>query len=338
MSKDNNRQENTDFILYTAPDGDVKIDVLFEDESVWLTQKKMANLFNVDRTVISKHLSNIFDSEELEKESNVQKMHVDNSKKPVSFYNLDVIISVGYRVNSRQATQFRVWATKRLRNYLIKGFAIDEDRLKNGSRFGKDYFAELLEKIREIRASERRFYLKITDIYATAIDYDKNAQVTRDFFARVQNKLHFAIHGQTSSELISNSADADKEHMGLKIWKNAPKGKILKSDVAVGKNYLEEAELKELNRVVGMYLDYAENQAERQISMKMEDWAQRLDTFLEFNEYDILDNAGQVSAKVAKKLAHEEFEKFRPIQDENYVSDFEEEVKKIKEKDHDSDE
>jgi hypothetical protein len=338
MSKDNNRQENTDFILYIAPDGDVKIDVLFDDESVWLTQKKMANLFNVDRTVISKHLSNIFDSEELEKESNVQKLHVDNSKKPVSFYNLDVIISVGYRVNSRQATQFRVWATKRLRNYLIKGFAIDEDRLKNGSRFGKDYFAELLEKIREIRASERRFYLKITDIYATAIDYDKNAQVTRDFFARVQNKLHFAIHGQTSSELISNSADADKEHMGLKIWKNAPKGKILKSDVAVGKNYLEEAELKELNRVVGMYLDYAENQAERQISMKMEDWAQRLDVFLEFNEYDILDNAGQVSAKVAKKLAHEEFEKFRPIQDENYVSDFEEEVKKIKEKDHDSDE
>ena len=338
MSNDNNRQENTDFILYTAPDGDVKIDVLFEDESVWLTQKKMANLFNVDRTVISKHLSNIFESEELEKESNVQKMHVDNSKKPVSFYNLDVIISVGYRVNSRQATQFRVWATKRLRNYLIKGFAIDEDRLKNGSRFGKDYFAELLEKIREIRASERRFYLKITDIYATAIDYDKNAQVTRDFFARVQNKLHFAIHGQTSSELISNSADADKEHMGLKIWKNAPKGKILKSDVAVGKNYLEEAELKELNRVVGMYLDYAENQAERQISMKMEDWAQRLDAFLEFNEYDILDNAGQVSAKVAKKLAHQEYEKFRPIQDENYVSDFEEEVKKIKEKDHDSDE
>lgn len=328
----NEDQNKSDFLLYTAPDGAVKIDVFFKNETVWLTQKKMAELFGVDRSVITKHIANVFESGELEENSNVQKMHIASSAKPVSYYNLDVIISVGYRVNSHQATQFRIWATETLRNFIIKGFALDESRLKNGSRFGKDYFEELLEKIREIRASERRFYLKITDIYATAIDYDKDAEITKEFFATVQNKLHFAIHGQTAAELISSKANSKKPQMGLKTWKNSPKGKILKSDVTVGKNYLGEKQLKELNRVVTMYLDYAENQAERNIPMKMADWAEKLDAFLQFNEYEILNNPGKVSNATAEKLARKEYDKFRPVQDKNYVSDFEEEVKEIDKK------
>lgn len=327
MSED--KLQKSDFLLYTAPDGSVKVEVFFENENVWLTQAKIAQLFNVDRTVITKHISNIFESGELEEKSSVQKLHVAHSTKPVSYYNLDVIISVGYRVNSKQATQFRIWATKTLHNFIIKGFALDEDRLKNGSHFGKDYFDELLEKIREIRASERRFYLKITDIYATAIDYDKDADITKEFFATVQNKLHFAVHGQTAAELIASKADSAKPHMGLKTWKNSPKGKILKGDVTVGKNYLGEKELKELNRVVTMYLDYAENQAERHIPMKMSDWAEKIDAFLQFNEYDILHNPGKVSNGTAEKLALKEYDKFRPIQDRAYVSDFEKEVKKL---------
>ncbi|MEK9195939.1 MAG: virulence RhuM family protein [Patescibacteria group bacterium] len=330
MSED--KLQKSDFLLYTAPDGTVRIEVFFENETVWLTQAKMAELFNVDRTVITKHIANIFESGELDEDSNVQKMHVAHSAKPVSYYNLDVIISVGYRVNSTQATQFRIWATRTLRNFIIKGFALDEDKLKNGSHFGKDYFDELLEKIREIHASERRFYLKITDIYATAIDYSKDAEITKEFFATVQNKLHFAIHGQTAAELIASKADSTKPHMGLKSWKNSPKGKVLKSDVTVGKNYLGETELKELNRVVTMYLDYAENQAERNIAMKMSDWAEKINAFLQFNEYDILNNPGKVSNAAAEKLARKEYEKFRPIQDKAYVSDFEEEVKKLKDK------
>ncbi|MDZ7786274.1 MAG: virulence RhuM family protein [Candidatus Saccharibacteria bacterium] len=324
--------KKSDFLLYTTPDGSVKIEVFFENETVWLTQAKMSELFNVDRTVITKHIANIFESGELEESSNVQKLHVANSTKPVSYYNLDVIISVGYRVNSIQATQFRIWATKTLRNFIIKGFALDEDRLKNGSHFGKDYFDELLEKIREIRASERRFYQKITDIYATSIDYNKEAEITKEFFATVQNKLHFAIHGQTAAELIANSADAKKPHMGLKTWKNSPKGKVLKSDTTVGKNYLGEKQLKELNRIVGMYLDFAENQAERQVAMKMTDWVEKLDAFLKFNEYELLNSPGKVSKAAAEKLAHKEYKKFHPVQDKQFVSDFDEEVKKIQSK------
>lgn len=324
--------KKSDFLLYTSPDGEVKVEVFFQDETVWLTQARIAELFNVDRTVISKHLKNIFESGELIETSNVQKLHVAHSAKPVSYYNLDAIISVGYRVNSHQATQFRIWATRTLRNYIIKGFALDDERLKNGTHFGKDYFDELLEKIREIRASERRFYQKITDIYSTAADYDPHAPVTQEFFATVQNKLHFAIHGQTAPELIASQASATKPHMGLKTWKNSPAGKILKSDTTVGKNYLGQRQLAELNRVVSMYLDFAENQAERGIVMTMADWAGRLDAFLQFNEYEILQNPGKVSRLAAEKLAHEQYEKFRPLQDRSFVSDFDRAVKKVQQK------
>ena len=328
MSEEENKK--SDFLLYTAPNGSVRIEVFFENETVWLTQAKLAELFNVDRTVIGRHIANIFESGELDGSSNVQKMHVAHSTKPVSYYNLDVIISVGYRVNSVQATQFRIWATKTLKNFIIKGFALDEERLKNGSHFGKDYFDNLLEKIREIRASERRFYQKITDIYATSIDYNKDAEITKDFFATVQNKLHFAIHGQTAAELIASSADVGKPHMGLKAWKNSPNGKVFKSDTTIGKNYLGEKQLKELNRIVTMYLDYAENQTERQIAMKMTDWVEKIDAFLSFNEYELLNNSGKVSKKTAEKLAHEQYEKFHPIQDQQFVSDFDEAVEKLR--------
>ncbi|MEX0919747.1 MAG: virulence RhuM family protein [Candidatus Saccharimonadales bacterium] len=329
---ENNPPLKSDFLLYNTPDGSVQIEVFFEGDTVWLTQAKIAELFGVDRTVITKHLKNIFDSEELSEKSNVQKMHIANSTKPVSYYNLDAIISVGYRVNSKQATAFRIWATNTLRNFMIKGFAIDEQRLKNGSRFGQDYFEELLEKIREIRASERRFYQKITDIYATAIDYDSEAEVTKEFFKEVQNKLHFAIHGQTAAEIIASKADANKANMGLKTWKNSPKGKILKSDIATAKNYLNSKDIQELERVVSMYLDYAENQAKRQIPMKMKDWKEKLDAFLKFNEYEILQNAGKISSAAAQELAEEEYDRFRVVQDEEFISDFDEEVSKLKSK------
>jgi hypothetical protein len=251
----------------------------------------------------------------------------------VEFYNLDAIIAVGYRVNSHQATQFRIWATKTLREFIIKGFVLDDERLKQGKRFGKDYFDELLERIREIRASERRFYLKITDIYEQcSIDYNKDAEITQKFFKTVQNKLHWAITGKTAAELIADRADASQPNMGLTTWKNAPKGKILKTDIGTAKNYLQEKEIKELERIVTMYLDFAELQAERQIPMKMADWVTRLDAFLQFNEYQILKDAGKVSHEVAMKLAEKQYEKFRVIQDKNFVSDFEKEVKKITDK------
>ncbi len=263
--------EESEFLFYTSPDGNPKIEVYYSNETVWLTQTKMSELFGVDRTVVSKHIKNIFNSEELERNSNVQFLHVANSDKPVSYYNLDVIISLGYRVNSLQATAFRKWATTTLREFMIKGFVIDDERLKNGSHFGKDYFDELLEKIREIRASERRFYQKITDIYSTASDYNPKSQITKDFYASVQNKLHWAIHGKTAAELIASTADSRKPNMGLKTWKNSPKGKILKSDVSVGKNYLGDKQIKELERVVSMYLDFAENQASKGRIMTMTD-------------------------------------------------------------------
>lgn len=320
--------EQSEFLFYTGPDGRVHLEVFYAGETVWLTQAKMAELFEVDRTVITKHIGNIFESQELDEISNVQKMHVANSTKPVSYYNLDVIISVGYRVNSGRATKFRQWATATLRNYMIKGFVLDDERLKNGSHFGKDYFDELLERIREIRASERRFYQKITDIYATAIDYDQQADVTKEFYATVQNKLHFAIHGHTAAELIAARASAKKANMGLTSFKNSPKGKVLKSDVDIAKNYLTEKELKQLNRIVTMYLDYAESQAERGITMKMTDWVGKLNAFLQFNELQILQNPGKVSAATAKALAEKEYKKFQPLQDKAFVSDFDITVKK----------
>ncbi|MDB5290232.1 MAG: hypothetical protein JWL69_1473, partial [Phycisphaerales bacterium] len=250
--------------------------------------------------------------------------------REIEFYNLDAIISVGYRVNSTQATQFRIWATQTLREFVIKGFVLDDERLKLNKRFGKDYFDELLERIREIRASERRFYLKITDIYEQcSIDYDKDADITKTFFKTVQNKLHWAVTGKTAAEIIAARSDAQKPSMGLTTWKNAPKGKILKSDVSVAKNYLIEQEIKELERIVGMYLDYAENQAARQIPMKMADWGKRLEAFLAFNEYEVLTNAGSVSAEVAKQLAEERYEAFRVQQDRAFESDFETEIKRI---------
>jgi hypothetical protein len=321
------------FLLYTAPDGAVKVDVFFKDETVWLTQKALAELFGVKVPAINKHLKNIFASRELVEDSVVSILETtatDGKTYQTRYYNLDAIIAVGYRVNSYQATQFRIWATKTLREFIIKGFVLDDERLKRGKQvFGKDYFDELLERIREIRASERRFYQKITDIYALSVDYSADAPVTKEFFATVQNKLHWAITGQTAAELIRASADASKPHMGLTTWKHAPSGKILKSDVTVAKNYLGEAHIKELNRIVSAYLDLAENRAERGILMKMTDWASFLNSFLELSNYPILQDKGKVSALEAKLKAEGEYEVYRQRQDADYVSDFDREIKRI---------
>ena len=328
--KNNLSDKQSNFLLYTGNDGKVNIEVFLKDETVWLTQKAIGELFGKERTVITKHLKNIFASGELEEKSNVQKMHFSHSDKPIKFYNLDVIISVGYRVNSYQATQFRIWATKILKEFIIKGFVLDDERLKQGKQvFGKDYFAELLERIREIRASERRFYQKITDIYALSADYDNNAPITKDFFATVQNKLHWAITGKTAAEIIYDSADATKIHMGLTSWKYTPDDKILKSDVAVAKNYLSEAHIKELNQIVSAYLDLAENRAERQILMKMADWIEFLNNFLELSNYPILQDKGKVTALEARLKAKQEYEGYRVQQDKDYLSDFDKEIKRI---------
>jgi hypothetical protein len=329
-------KNSSDIIFYTTPSGNVKIEVIFNNETFWLTQKAMAELFGVKVPAISKHLSNIFETRELEENSVISILETtaaDGKNYKTSYYSLDAIIAVGYRVNSHHATQFRIWATKTLREFIMKGFVLDDERLKQGKRFGKDYFDELLERIREIRASERRFYLKITDIYEQcSIDYNKDAEITQRFFKTVQNKLHWAITGHTAAELIAQRADATKPNMGLTTWKNAPKGKVLKGDIGTAKNYMQEKEIKELERIVTMYLDFAELQAERQIPMKMADWIKRLDAFLQFNEYEILKDAGKVSHEVAKKLAEKEYEKFRIIQDKNFISDFEKEVKKLRKK------
>ena len=319
-------RREAEFLLYAAPDGAVKVRVLFKDETAWLTQKALAELFGVGVPAINKHLKSIFESGELAEDSVVSVLETtaaDGKTYKTRFYNLDAIIGVGYRVNSYQATQFRIWATKTLREFIIKGFVLDDERLKQGKAvFGKDYFDELLERIREIRASERRFYQKITDIYSLAIDYDANAPLTREFFANVQNKLHWAITGQTAAERIYASADATKHFMGLTTWKHAPHGKILKSDVTVAKNYLSEAHVKELNRVVSAYLDLAENRAQRGILMKMADWASFLNSFLELSSYPILTDRGKVSALEAKLKAEGEYEVFRRHQDAEYLSDF----------------
>ena len=333
MSKAKVAKQQSDFLLYTSNEGKVNIDVFLQDETVWLTQKTISELYGVQRPAITKHLKNIFDSGELQEDSVssiLEHTASDGKKYKTKFYNLDAIISVGYRVNSYQATQFRIWATRTLKEYIIKGFVLDDERLKQGNRvFGKDYFEELLERIREIRASERRFYQKITDIYATAVDYNVEGEITKTFFATVQNKLHFATHGSTAAELIMERANSNKEHMGLTTWKNAPHGKIIKPDVSIAKNYLSEKEIKALNRITTMYLDYAEDQAEQNIPMTMEDWSKKLNVFLQFNNRELLDNSGKVAQEIAKAFADSEFGKYRIVQDQLFESDFDKMIKKL---------
>lgn len=297
---------NHDFLIYRDSNNDVKVSVMLINNDIWLTQNLIAELFGVGRSTITEHINNILNSGELIENNTVGKADVDHSKKPVKIYNLDMIIAVGYRVNSKKATNFRIWATKVLREYMIKGFVMDDERLKNPNYiFGEDYFDEMLERIRNIRSSERRFYQKITDIYSLcSIDYDKDSKITKEFFKIVQNKLHYAITGQTAAEIIYNRVDAEKEHMGLTNWKNSPDGPIYRYDVDIAKNYLNEKELIDLNRIVTMYLDYAELQAENHNAMTMKDWIEKLNVFLQFNGKEILHIAGQISAKVAQELAY----------------------------------
>lgn len=326
MSRDRTGPPASEFLLYGTSDGAVKVRVLVQGETVWLTQKSLAELFGVGVAAINKHLTAIFATHELEPEAVISVLEItasDGKRYDTRFYDLDAIIAVGYRVNSYQATQFRIWATRTLREYIVKGFVLDDDRLKQGqAAFGKDYFDELLERIREIRASERRFYQKVTDLYALSADYDASAPLTKEFFATVQNKLHWAITGQTAAELIHASADATRPHMGLSTWKHAPKGKILKSDVTVAKNYLGEEHLGELNQIVSAYLDLAENRARRGIVMRMADWSSFLNSFLELSSYPVLDDKGKVSALQAKLKAEAEYDIYRRRQDAEYISDF----------------
>jgi hypothetical protein len=326
------RNSTAEFLVFTSQSGKNTIEVRVQDETVWLTQNLIAELFQTTKQNISLHLKNIFKEGELEENSVVKDFLTtasDGKNYKTKFYNLDAIISVGYRVNSQRATQFRQWATSVLRDFSIRGYVLDKERLKNGAFLSKEYYEELLAEIREIRASERRFYQKITDIYSTAVDYSTDAETTQTFFATVQNKLHFAMHGQTAAELIVNRADSKKQNMGLTTWKNSPSGKIIKTDVSVAKNYLNEKELKQLDRFVTMYIDYAETQAERNIPMTMKDWSEKLNAFLQFNEKDILKNAGKVTQAIAKSFAESEFEKYRIIQDKLFESDFDKAVKKL---------
>jgi hypothetical protein len=324
----------TQFLLYKTSNQDIKLEALLQDETIWLTQQQMSELFGKERSVITKHIKNIFKEGELEEKSNVQNLHIANSDKPVKFYNLDVIISVGYRVKSIQGTRFRQWATARLKEYIVKGFTMDDERLKNPNQpFGKDYFDEQLERIRDIRSSERRLYQKITDIYAQcSADYDVSAEITKEFFATVQNKLHWAIVGETAAEIIHNRVDSTKDNMGLASWKNAPKGKIRKTDVRVAKNYLLEDELNFFNRIVNMYLEFAELQAKKKNVMYMKDWISKLDAFIELNEYGVLEHKGKISHNVAVALAYEEFEKYRIVQDRLFESDFDKMIRTLEDK------
>ena len=319
------RNSTAEFLIFTSQAGENSIEVKVEDETVWLTQKFIAELFQKGRSTITEHLKHIFEDGELdEKEVCRNFRHTANDGKTYTtkYYNLDAIISVGYRVNSKKATQFRQWATRVLKEFAIKGFVIDKKRMENETFLGKHYFDELLQIIQEIRLSERKFYQKITDIYATSIDYNKDDETTKKFFAKVQNKLHFAIHGHTAAELIVKRANSKKEYMGLTSWENAPEGKILPKDVVVAKNYLSKDELESLGRIVSAYLDLAEERAKRNIPMTMEDWAKRLDMFLEFDDREILQNAGKITAKIAKDHALSEYEKYRVVQDRLYKSDF----------------
>ena len=329
------RNSTEEFLVFTSQAGEQGIEVRVADETVWLTQKRIAVLFDVDVRTVSEHLQTIFATNELAQEATLRNFRTVQTEgarevaRNVGFYNLDSIIAVGFRVNSVRATQFRQWAIGVLRDFATRGYVLDKDRLKNGAIFDQAYFDNLISEIREIRASERRFYQKITDIYATAMDYSADAASTQTFFATVQNKLHFAIHGHTAAELIVERADSTKEKMGLTNWRKAPKGKILKPDVVVAKNYLSEKEIKALNRFVTMYLDYAEDQAERGIPMTMADWAKKLDAFLQFNERDLLDHHGKVSAEIAKAFAESEFEKYRIVQDRLFESDFDRMLKQL---------
>ena len=319
------RNSAAEFLIFMLEGKEDGIQVMYKDETIWATQKAMAQLFDVGVPAISKHLKNIFESGELDGKSVISKMETtasDGKNYDTAFYNLDAIISVGYRVNSVRATQFRQWCTFVLRQFAIRGYVLDHKRMENGAFLGVDYFEHLLAEIREIRLSERRFYQKLTDIYATAIDYNKDAPTTRFFFKKVQNKMHYAGHGHTAAELIVERADANKEHMGLTTWENAPNGKIVKTDVSVAKNYLREKELEEMGRIVNASLDMAESMAKRHIPMTMEDWAKRIDKFINLFESSILQDSGKVSAEYAKEFAESEFEKYRIIQDRLFQSDF----------------
>ena len=319
------RNSTVDFLVFTRDAGEDGIEVRVQDGDVWLTQKAISELFDIDRSVVTKHLKNIFQEGEVDENSTCANFAqvADNGKTyQYKFYSLAAIIAVGYRTNSERATQFRSWATKVLNTFTKQGYVLDKNRLINGQIFDEDYFDHLISEIQEIRASERRFYQKITDIYATAVDYDKNSVVTKEFYATVQNKMHYAVHGNTAAEVIVARADHKKEYMGLYSWKNAPDGKIVKADVSVAKNYVDKDEMSEVNEIVTMYLDYASRQARRHIPMTMNDWKTKLDAFLEFNDAEILQNKGQVTAAIAKQFAESEFEKYRVIQDSLYQSDF----------------
>ncbi len=334
------KDQSTEFLLYTAPNGAIKVEVLLSNESIWLTQKRMADLFGVGVPAVSKHLKNIFDSGELDEELVISILETTTDHgamagltqtQQVKYYNLDAVISVGYRVNSAQATQFRIWATQLIKEYIIKGFAMDDERLKNGRYFGKDYFRELLERVRSIRASERRIYQQITDIFAEcSIDYDAKSETTRLFYAHVQDKFHFAITGHTSAEIIALNADASKPLMGMSTFKNAPDGRVLKSDATVAKNYLSEADIKKLERAVSAFFDYVEGIIERRSTFTMESFAESVDKFLSFNEYRILEGYGAISRQEAERKAIAEYEKFNQVQ--HIESDFDRQVKKMLQK------
>lgn len=318
------RNSTAEFLIFTKQNKEKTIEVIVDEESVWLSQKLMAELFGTTRNNITIHLSNIFEKELSENSVCKEFLHTarDGKNYKTKYYNLDVIIAVGFKVNSKRAIDFRLWAINILKQYSVKGYVLDKERLKNGTFLNENYFDELLQEIREIRISERNFYQKITDIYTTSLDYNVVSPITKDFFKTVQNKMHYAVHGNTAAEVVVNRANHKKNHMGLTNWKNSPNGKIIASDVIIAKNYLTKEELKSLERIVTMYLDYAEDQAERHIPMTMEDWKGKLDVFLQFNERDVLDNPGKVSHKVAKSFALSEFEKYRITQDKLFESDF----------------
>ena len=329
------RNSTAEFLIFTGKAGEQSIEARYEDETIWLSQKLMATLFDVGVNTINYHLKEVYESGEIKPEATIRKFRIVQQEgsrqvaREVDFYNLDAIISVGYRVNSIRATQFRQWATQVLREFAIKGYVLDKKRLENGSFLGEDYYERLLEEIREIRLSERRFYQKITDIYATSVDYNRDAPTTKAFFAKVQNELHFAIHGHTAAELIMQRADSSRPNMGLTSWEKGPDGKILITDVAIAKNYLTKEELESLGRIVNAYLDLAEDRARRRIPMTMEDWAKRLDLFLEFDERAILQDKGKITAELAKAHAESEFEKYRIVQDRLFESDFDKVLKQI---------
>ena len=331
MKKLSIKDELTEFLFYSAPDGNIKVEVILNEETVWLSQKSIAQLFGVQVPAISKHLKNIFETMELVEDSVVSILETtasDNKKYQVKYFNLDAVISVGYRVNSRQATRFRIWATQTLKEYIVKGFVMDDERLKNGRYFGKDYFKELLERVRSIRSSERRIYQQITDIFAEcSIDYDSKSETTKEFYATVQNKFHYAIHGKTAAEIIYGNADSEEEFMGLKTWKNAPQGRVLKSDTNIAKNYLSEEEIKSLERTITSYFDYIERIIETRNTFTMEQFAESVNKFLDFNEYTILEGKGKVSAKQAELRAFSEYDKFNKVQ--KIESDFDKVMKKL---------